>query len=65
MEDFQGNQEADVANLGAAEHAPHEPSAEYVFWEVLAFWLDRSCARDPKPGPVSGCRHRRRKRNSP
>eukprot|EP00971_Amphidinium_carterae_P272870 5415717-Amphidinium_carterae.1 len=28
MVDFQGNQEADVvANLGAAEHVPHEPSA--------------------------------------
>eukprot|EP00971_Amphidinium_carterae_P236163 4686802-Amphidinium_carterae.1 len=44
MDDFQGNQEADVvANLGAAEHAPHEPSADYLFWVVVAkavrhFW---------------------------
>eukprot|EP00971_Amphidinium_carterae_P270369 5364721-Amphidinium_carterae.1 len=45
MEEFQGNQEADVvANLGVAEYAPHEPSADYLFWEVVAkavrhFWL--------------------------
>eukprot|EP00971_Amphidinium_carterae_P207398 4114872-Amphidinium_carterae.1 len=45
IEDFQGNQETDVvANLGAAEHADHEPSAEYLRWEVAAqavrlFWL--------------------------
>eukprot|EP00971_Amphidinium_carterae_P054558 1074920-Amphidinium_carterae.1 len=45
LADFQGNQEADeVAKLGAAAHAPHEPSAEYFRWEVVAqavrnFWL--------------------------
>eukprot|EP00971_Amphidinium_carterae_P337216 6473929-Amphidinium_carterae.2 len=44
-EDFQGNQEADVvANLGAAAHAPHETTAEYLRWELVAqavrvFWL--------------------------
>eukprot|EP00971_Amphidinium_carterae_P054951 1082956-Amphidinium_carterae.4 len=37
MEDFQGNQEADVvANVGTAEHVPHEPSADYLLWEVVA-----------------------------
>eukprot|EP00971_Amphidinium_carterae_P154058 3055171-Amphidinium_carterae.1 len=37
MQDFQGNEEADVvANLGTAEHAPHEPSADYLFWEVVS-----------------------------
>eukprot|EP00971_Amphidinium_carterae_P090959 1800283-Amphidinium_carterae.1 len=45
LEDFQGNLEADeVANLGAADHAEHEPSAEYLRWEIVAkpvrnFWL--------------------------
>eukprot|EP00971_Amphidinium_carterae_P199830 3966460-Amphidinium_carterae.1 len=45
LEDFQGNQEADeVANLGAAAHATHEPTAEYLRWELVAqavrhFWL--------------------------
>eukprot|EP00971_Amphidinium_carterae_P065792 1303604-Amphidinium_carterae.1 len=37
--------EADeVANLGASVHAVHEPSAEYLRWEIVAkavrsFWL--------------------------
>eukprot|EP00971_Amphidinium_carterae_P042433 834185-Amphidinium_carterae.1 len=45
LEDFQGNLEADeVANLGAAALAAHEPSAEYLRWEMVAkavrnFWL--------------------------
>eukprot|EP00971_Amphidinium_carterae_P314231 6246117-Amphidinium_carterae.1 len=45
MEDFRGNLEADVvANLGAAEHVPHEPTADWVHWELVAksvrhFWL--------------------------
>eukprot|EP00971_Amphidinium_carterae_P060928 1205981-Amphidinium_carterae.1 len=45
IEDFQGNQEANVvANLGAAAHETHEPTAEYLRWEVVAqgvrlFWL--------------------------
>eukprot|EP00971_Amphidinium_carterae_P018559 366203-Amphidinium_carterae.1 len=45
LEDFQGNLEADeVANLGAAAHAVHEPTAEYLRWELVAkavrhFWL--------------------------
>eukprot|EP00971_Amphidinium_carterae_P269704 5350363-Amphidinium_carterae.1 len=45
MEDFYGNQEADVvANLGAAEHEPHELSANWLHWELVAkavrnFWL--------------------------
>eukprot|EP00971_Amphidinium_carterae_P063600 1258702-Amphidinium_carterae.1 len=47
MEDFQGNQEADVVvNLGAAEHVPHEPSADYLFWEVVATllrWWSHRC----------------------
>eukprot|EP00971_Amphidinium_carterae_P087879 1739053-Amphidinium_carterae.1 len=34
----------EVANLGAAAHAVHEPSAEHLRWEVVAqavrnFWL--------------------------
>eukprot|EP00971_Amphidinium_carterae_P257864 5118421-Amphidinium_carterae.1 len=37
LEDFQGNLEADeVANLGTAAHAPHEPTAEYLRWESVA-----------------------------
>eukprot|EP00971_Amphidinium_carterae_P133098 2635662-Amphidinium_carterae.1 len=33
MEDFR-DQEADVvANLGAEEHVPHEPSADWLHWE--------------------------------
>eukprot|EP00971_Amphidinium_carterae_P236543 4694444-Amphidinium_carterae.1 len=37
FDDFQGNQEADeVANLGAAAHAAHEPTAEYLRWELVA-----------------------------
>eukprot|EP00971_Amphidinium_carterae_P092830 1838216-Amphidinium_carterae.1 len=37
LEDFQGNQEADeVANLGAAAHAAHEPTAEYLRWALVA-----------------------------
>eukprot|EP00971_Amphidinium_carterae_P029605 582314-Amphidinium_carterae.2 len=45
LADFQGNQEAnEVANLGTVAHAEHEPTAEYLRWEVLAqavrtFWL--------------------------
>eukprot|EP00971_Amphidinium_carterae_P027167 535336-Amphidinium_carterae.2 len=45
LEDFQGNLEADeVANLGAAAHAAHEPTAEYLHWAVVAqavwnFWF--------------------------
>eukprot|EP00971_Amphidinium_carterae_P209936 4164329-Amphidinium_carterae.1 len=45
LEDFQVNLEADVvANLGAAAHAPHEPTAEYLRWEIVAkavrdFWI--------------------------
>eukprot|EP00971_Amphidinium_carterae_P062537 1237872-Amphidinium_carterae.1 len=45
LENFQGNQEADeVANSGAAAHVVHEPTAEYLRWEVVAqavrnFWL--------------------------
>eukprot|EP00971_Amphidinium_carterae_P123169 2438834-Amphidinium_carterae.1 len=30
---FQGNQAETVANLGAAEHDPHEPSAAWLHWE--------------------------------
>eukprot|EP00971_Amphidinium_carterae_P110144 2181921-Amphidinium_carterae.4 len=46
LEDFQGNQDADVvANLGGAEHQVHEPSADYLCWEQVAqevrnFWLN-------------------------
>eukprot|EP00971_Amphidinium_carterae_P134349 2661848-Amphidinium_carterae.2 len=37
MEEFQGNQEADVvANLGVAEHEPHEPFADWLHWELVA-----------------------------
>eukprot|EP00971_Amphidinium_carterae_P311715 6195551-Amphidinium_carterae.1 len=37
LEDFQGNLEADeVANMGAAAHALHEPTAEYLRWEIAA-----------------------------
>eukprot|EP00971_Amphidinium_carterae_P079629 1575810-Amphidinium_carterae.1 len=37
LKDFQGNLEADeVANLGAAAHAAHEPTAEYLPWELVA-----------------------------
>eukprot|EP00971_Amphidinium_carterae_P154773 3068605-Amphidinium_carterae.1 len=37
QEDFQGNQEADVvANLGAAERVPHEPSDDWLLWEQAA-----------------------------
>eukprot|EP00971_Amphidinium_carterae_P320844 6377770-Amphidinium_carterae.1 len=45
LEDFQGNLEADeVANLGTAAHALHEPTAEYLRWEIAAkavrnFWI--------------------------
>eukprot|EP00971_Amphidinium_carterae_P237734 4719659-Amphidinium_carterae.1 len=45
LEDFQGNLEADeMANLGAAAHALHEPTAEYLRWEIAAnavrnFWI--------------------------
>eukprot|EP00971_Amphidinium_carterae_P100125 1979884-Amphidinium_carterae.1 len=45
FEDFQGNQEADeAANLGAAAHAQHEPTIEYLRWVDVAkavrdFWL--------------------------
>eukprot|EP00971_Amphidinium_carterae_P323438 6427684-Amphidinium_carterae.1 len=35
MEDVQGNQEADVV-LGAAEHVPNEPSADWLLWEQVA-----------------------------
>eukprot|EP00971_Amphidinium_carterae_P243585 4837428-Amphidinium_carterae.3 len=65
MEDFRVNQEADVvANLRAADHAPHEPSADWLHWELVAkavrnFWLvvglDRSCVRVLRAGLVSGC----------
>eukprot|EP00971_Amphidinium_carterae_P171506 3399709-Amphidinium_carterae.1 len=50
-EDFQGNQDANaIANLGAAENDdPHEPSADWLDWEVInrhvsfgCLWL-RSC----------------------
>eukprot|EP00971_Amphidinium_carterae_P056382 1113357-Amphidinium_carterae.1 len=37
LEDFQGSLEADeVANLGVAAHAAHEPTAEYLRWEIVA-----------------------------
>eukprot|EP00971_Amphidinium_carterae_P211306 4192761-Amphidinium_carterae.1 len=37
LEDVQGNQEADlVANFGAAAHAEHEPTVEYLRWELVA-----------------------------
>eukprot|EP00971_Amphidinium_carterae_P311630 6193968-Amphidinium_carterae.1 len=37
FEDFQGNQEADAAaNLGAAAHAQHEPTSEYLRWADVA-----------------------------
>eukprot|EP00971_Amphidinium_carterae_P181328 3597377-Amphidinium_carterae.1 len=45
LEDFLGNEEADVAaNLGAAAHAQHEPTPEYLRWVEVAkavrdFWL--------------------------
>eukprot|EP00971_Amphidinium_carterae_P088079 1742355-Amphidinium_carterae.1 len=60
MDDFQGNQEADVVvNLGAAEHAPHEPSTSSGQLslrrsDAFGFWLDRSFVKDLKLGPVSG-----------
>eukprot|EP00971_Amphidinium_carterae_P331602 6465276-Amphidinium_carterae.2 len=37
LEDFQGNHEAgEVANLGAAAHAAHEPTVEYLLRERVA-----------------------------
>eukprot|EP00971_Amphidinium_carterae_P210883 4184279-Amphidinium_carterae.1 len=71
LEDFQGNLEADeVANLGAAAHALHEPTAEYLCWEIVAqryatsgFWLDRSFESVQKLGLVSNSHHLPRKRS--
>eukprot|EP00971_Amphidinium_carterae_P001343 26743-Amphidinium_carterae.1 len=49
IEDFQGNQEADVvANVGAAEHDAHEPCGPGC-WTLVA-----------SPGLVPGCRRRSR-----
>eukprot|EP00971_Amphidinium_carterae_P311693 6195191-Amphidinium_carterae.2 len=55
MEDYQGIQEADVvANLGAAEHVIHEPSADWLHWEFAAKTVRHSCVRGRMPGRVSG-----------
>eukprot|EP00971_Amphidinium_carterae_P274564 5448232-Amphidinium_carterae.1 len=56
FEDFQGNQEADVvANLGAAAHDAHEPSAD-----SFGFWFDRNSETDLRPGRAPGCLRRPR-----
>eukprot|EP00971_Amphidinium_carterae_P200340 3975736-Amphidinium_carterae.1 len=53
MEDFQGNQEADVvASLGAATN--HEPSADWLHWELVAkavrhIWLQAGPKRRERP----------------
>eukprot|EP00971_Amphidinium_carterae_P187371 3718886-Amphidinium_carterae.1 len=53
LEDFHGNQEADVmANLGAAEHDPHQPSAEWFHWELVSKASDTSGVWLPVPEPV-------------
>eukprot|EP00971_Amphidinium_carterae_P307428 6109518-Amphidinium_carterae.2 len=61
MEDFRGNQEANVvANLGAAEHEPHESSPGFIgSWslrrsDTSGSLLARSVLRC---GLVSGSRH--------
>eukprot|EP00971_Amphidinium_carterae_P285916 5677005-Amphidinium_carterae.1 len=45
MMNFQGNQETDlVANLGAVKQEPHEPSEDWLHWELVVeavrhFWV--------------------------
>eukprot|EP00971_Amphidinium_carterae_P219183 4350862-Amphidinium_carterae.1 len=60
MENFHGNQEADVvASLGAAEHGLHEPYADWLHWELVAKAVRCFCILVcPKlRGLVSGCLH--------